>query len=317
MIHDTRRNVRKILIAAALILCGCSYRRTVHPDPATGPIRHQVVVAADTISYEYTGDSATASPVVVLLHGFGASLESWTDLEPMIAAHHPVLRLDLKGFGLSSKPRDDRYSARDQADVVAAVLRKLDVRRPVLVGHSFGGGVAYATYLRLRSEGDQRTAALVLIDASVSEQELPFYIIALRSTFTRWLMYTFTTADWRAGLVLKRAFATDSAITPERIRRYSKYFDLPGSHYAYERSAEQIVPPDIAELEQGLKTIAVPTLAIWGTDDRIVPVDAAERLRRDVPGIVVKLVPATGHVPHEERPAETARILLDFVTTLK
>jgi pimeloyl-ACP methyl ester carboxylesterase len=311
------RGLRKFLIAGAFVLSGCSYRRTVHPAPMPEPVRREVVVDADTISYEYTGDSATSAPVVVLLHAFGASLESWTDIQPLIAAHHPVLRLDLKGFGLSSKPHDGKYSALDQADVVVGVLRKLGISRPVLVGHSFGGAVAYMTYLRLRAEGDQRTAGLVLIDASVYEQGLPFFIVALRSEFARFLVYTFTTPDWRAGVVLKRAFASDSAVTPDRIRRYSKYFDLPGAHYAFERSAEQIVPPDVERLERDLSTIAVPTLAIWGAEDKIIPVSAVDRLRQDVPGIVVKILDATGHTPQEERPTETARLLLEFLATVK
>lgn len=117
--------------------------------------------------------------------------------------------------------------------------------------------------------------------------------------------------------MLKRAFASDSAVTPDRIRRYSKYFDLPGAHYAFERSAEQIVPPDVERLERDLTTIAVPTLAIWGAKDKIIPVSAVDRLRQDVPGIVVKILDATGHTPQEERPTETARFLLEFLATVK
>lgn len=311
------RFLRKAILVAAVVLSGCSYRRTVYPGPVIEPTRREVVVQGLSVSYEYTGDSATSAPVVVMLHGFGASLDSWSDIVPAIAAKHPVLRIDLKGFGLSGKPRDDRYSARDQAEVVTGVLRTLGVRRPILVGHSFGGSVAFATYLRLRAEGDQRTAALVLVGAGVYEQELPFFISTLRTEFTRFLMYTFTTADWRAEIVLRQVYAHDSTMTAERVRRYSRYLDLPGAHYAFEQTAMQILPPDAAALEQQLKTIAVPTLAIWGGNDKIIPLPFAYRLRRDVPGIVVKILDDTGHAPHEERPAETARHLLDFLARLR
>jgi pimeloyl-ACP methyl ester carboxylesterase len=303
-------------LAGLVVLAGCSYRHTVHPLSHPEPIRREVDVAGVRVSYEYLGDSATSGPVVILLHGFGASLESWSDVAPLLASTYPVLRLDLKGFGLSTRPRDGKYSARDQADVVVGVIRQLGIRRPVIVGHSFGGAVAFATYLELRDGGDSRTAALVLIDAGVYRQPLPFFIVALRSTFTRFLMYTFTSADWRANVVLKRAYFEDSVATAERIRSYSKYFDLPGAHYAFERSAEQIVPPDAAALEQRLTTITVPTLAIWGADDEIIPVSFAYRLRTDVPGVTVKILDQTGHAPQEERPTETAQAILQFLATI-
>jgi pimeloyl-ACP methyl ester carboxylesterase len=275
-----------------------------------------VVVGVDTISYELLGDTLSRRPTVVMLHGFGAAMESWSDIMPMVAARYPVLRMDLKGFGMSSKPKDSRYSAKDQAEIVAGVLRALDKRRVVVVGHSFGGAVTFATYLKLRAENDQRIVGLGFIDPGVYDQPLPFFIAALRSSFTRWLMFTFTTPDWRADFTLRRVYHEDSVRTAERIRRYSKYMDLPGAHHSFAKTAEQIVPPDAAELEAQLKTIAVPTLAIWGEEDKLVPIRYGFRFRTDVPGVSFFGFPGVGHAPQEESPAETARRLLEFLDRL-
>jgi pimeloyl-ACP methyl ester carboxylesterase len=305
------------LAAGTLLAAGaCSYRLHVATTPVAEPVRREIEAAGARIAYELSGDTGSARPTVVLLHGFGAALESWSDIQPMIAAEFPVLRIDLKGFGMSEKPRDGRYAAVDQAEVVAGVLRGLGLKKVVVVGHSFGGAVTFATYLRLRAEKDDRIVALAFIDPGVYDQPLPFFISTLRSEFTRWLMYTFTTADWRAETVLRRVYAHDSVMTPERVRRYAKYMDLPGAHYAFEQTAEQIVPPNAAELEARLKTIAVPTLAIWGGDDTIVPLRYARRFRADVPGVEFHVLPETGHAPQEERPAETARLLLEFLRKL-
>ena len=306
--------IRRCFAALSLVVvAGCSYRRHVDVTPVPEPVRQSVVVGTDTIRYERSGDAASSKPTVVMLHGFGAALESWSDIQPMIAAEYPVIRLDLKGFGMSSKGRDGKYSARDQADVVAGVIRALGVNRAVIVGHSFGGAVTFATYLKLRAENDSRIVGLGFIDPGVYDQPLPFFIRTLRTEFTRWLMYTFTTADWRAETVLRQVYAHDSVRTAERVRRYSRYMDLPGAHYAFEQTAEQIIPPDAAALEEQIKTIAVPTLAIWGEEDRIVPVRYAYRFRAEVPGVRFHLLPETGHAPQEERPADTARLLLEFL----
>jgi pimeloyl-ACP methyl ester carboxylesterase len=307
------RQLKVLAVAAATLVSACSYRRQVDVTPVPEPARRMVVVGADTVSYERSGDTMSTKPTVVMLHGFGAAMESWSDIHPIIAAQYPVIRMDLKGFGMSSKPKDGRYSAKDQADVVVGALRELRVRRAVVVGHSFGGAVTFATYLKLRAEGDSRIVGLAFIDPGVYDQPLPFFIGALQSSFTRWLMFTFTSADWRADIVLRRVYANDSVRTAERVRRYSRFMDLPGAHHSFAKTAEQIVPPDAAALEAQLRTIAVPTLAIWGEEDKIVPLRYGRRFRADVPGVIYFALAETGHAPHEERPAETARLLLEFL----
>src|SRR4051812_43414873 len=145
-------SLKKLVVVVLVAVGGCSYGLRVHPSPVPEPVRKQISANGLTVSYEYLGDSATSAPVLVLLHGFGGSLESWSDVLPLIVPRHAVLRMDLKGFGLTDKPRDREYAAVDQAKIVVGVIRALGIQRPVLVGHSFGGSVAFATYLQLRSE---------------------------------------------------------------------------------------------------------------------------------------------------------------------
>jgi len=117
--------------------------------------------------------------------------------------------------------------------------------------------------------------------------------------------------------ILDEVYANDSVRTPERVRRYSKFMDLPGAHHSFAKTAEQIVPPDAAEFEAQLKTISVPTLAIWGEEDKIVPIEYGRRMRRDVPNIQYFTFAGTGHAPQEEQPAATADRLLKFLESLR
>ena len=100
-------------------------------------------------------------------------------------------------------------------------------------------------------------------------------------------MFHFTTADWRADVVLRQVYANDSVRTAERVRRYSKFMNLPGAHHSFGKTAEQIIPPDAAAFEAQLKTISVPTLG--GAVELKVPAgsDAGRKLRlrgRGLPG---------------------------------
>jgi pimeloyl-ACP methyl ester carboxylesterase len=317
IVKPSMRLPKTLCTFALLLAAACSYRRHVAVTPVPEPARQSVVVGSDTISYERSGDTTTGKPIVILIHGFGAAMESWSDILPAVGAQYPVVRLDLKGFGMSSKPKNEKYSARDQADVVSGVLRGLNIRRAVIVGHSFGGAVTFATYLKLRAEGDRRIVGLGFIDPGVYDQPVPFFIAALQSGFTRWLMFHFTTADWRADIVLRKVYANDSVRTPERVRRYSRFMNLPGAHHSFGETAEQIVPPDVAALEAQLKTIDVPTLAIWGEKDEIVPIIQGYRFRKDVPGVEFFAFPGSGHAPQEEQPAATAERLLAFLGRIR
>src|SRR5271169_7194297 len=82
-------------------------------------------------------------PAIVMLHGFGDSGDMWAPLATEMAKDHTVVVPDLRGMGLSSHPAGG-YDKRTQANDVAAVLDKLDIRRADLVTHDIGNMVGYA-----------------------------------------------------------------------------------------------------------------------------------------------------------------------------
>jgi pimeloyl-ACP methyl ester carboxylesterase len=94
-------------------------------------------------------DIAGAGLPLVCLHGFAATRYTWRHLVAPLASRATVIRLDLKGFGDSPKPRDGAYALADHAAAVTAYLRAHDLRGVTLVGHSFGGIVARAVALGL------------------------------------------------------------------------------------------------------------------------------------------------------------------------
>ena len=171
------------------------------------------------------------------------------------------------------------------------------------------------TYLRLRQEGSSSVVSLVLIDSAAYPQELPFFVSLLRNPLLRALV-NITPAKTRASYTLKRLFFDPSAITPERIERYARFFDLPGAHSALAQCARQIIPDDADAFVKTLSTIQIPTLLMWGQDDRVIPLSAANRLHADLVKSELKIIPQCGHIPHEERPAVTAEVITTFVTKL-
>jgi pimeloyl-ACP methyl ester carboxylesterase len=262
------------------------------------------------INYEVRGIGQTPA---VLLHGFGASLESWRAIQPCLEPHLQLYLMDLKGFGLSSKPRDGAYSIEDQAAIVESFLQRLELSGVCLIGHSLGGAVAVSTYLKLAEAQDAgRIGSLVLIDAPATAQRLPFFIRPLANPLLSSLLGA-VPAHTSARYVLRRIVHDAKQVTGEQIERYARFQDLPGSLSAMSACARQIIPQRAHYPPARLDAIRTRTLILWGEQDRVVPRWQADLLKQHIPDSKLVILPACGHMPPEECPERTAREILSFL----
>ncbi len=256
---------------------------------------------------------AGQGPPIILLHGFGACAYSWRYLIPPLAARRRVFTIDLKGYGLSDKPRDGHYAVRDQAGMVADFIRTRDLHDLVVMGHSMGGGVTLMTYFKVREDNPGRIKKLVLIDSAGYPQKLPWFIRlakipGLSAVISRVLSPRFATA-----LVLKKCYYNKDKITEEQINAYAYYGSLPGAAAAVSRTAKQLVPDDIGALTEKYKTITAPVLVIWGAEDEVVPLSVGRNFERDIPGAKLVILPKCGHIPPEEEPLATRQAIEAFL----
>lgn len=257
-------------------------------------------------------------PTVVLIHGFAATLETWHDIYPALSAEFSTVRLDLRGSGFTSKPKDRKYSPDDQAEFLIHFLERLGLRRVVLVGHSLGGEVALITYLRVKNLPQTFTIdGLVLLDSAGYVQKEPAFVTATDNPISRFFMSHALSPQLRAKLMLEAMFAVDEQVTTDRICRYAYFFAMPATNYVSNETAEQIVPPDAKSNERRFKDIDVPTLIMWGADDPGLPVENAYRLHSDIRRSKLVILAKTGHVPQEERPQEVLHHLKTFLSELR
>jgi len=260
------------------------------------------------LHYEEHGDGEP----LLLIHGFGASTYTWRHLVPALAVRHRVVLVDLKGFGRSPKPADDAYSIHDQVRLVARFIRGRDLVRPIIGGHSFGGGVALLLALELQDDPRYAPRRLILIDNVAYRQRLPAFIRALRAPLIG-ALGALLPAKVQVGWVLRVAYFDDDAIPPESIEAYARPLGLPGGRRALRRTAQQLIPPDIDALAARYPGIRIPTLILWGREDEIVPVEVGARLHRAIPGSRLRLLERCGHIPHEECPGTAKAAILEFL----
>lgn len=258
------------------------------------------------------------SQTIVLIHGFGGSLETWHDIYPGLSAEFSTVRLDLRGSGFTSKPHDQKYSPDDQAEFLIHFLEKLGVGHVVLVGHSLGGEIALVTYLRLKDHPQKVTIdGLVLLDSAGYVQKQPAFVAATKNPISHFFMSYSIPPKLRAKFMLEALFADNSRATPDRICRYAYFMDIRETRYPMEQTAKLIEPPDAKSNELRFKNINVPTLIIWGGEDPGLPIENAHRFHSDIRGSKLVILEKTGHVPQEERPQEVLQQLKTFLAEIR
>lgn len=249
---------------------------------------------------------------LVMLHGFGASHETWFDIAPYLS-HYRLYLLDLRGFGLSSTSEHTGYSVRDHAQYVLAFIRRLGLSDCSLVGHSYGGIVATLAFLQAGS-AEITLKALILIDAPVARAQFPLFVRALQVPLLGQLIVSCLPPSLQATFILRHLGHSSHFASKCRVNRYAKYFALPGIQRSLLETARAL------QLDRNLPLHCLGTfgnvLIIWGSQDPLFPISVGEEVCRLLPGSRFDVISACGHIPPEERPAATAKIIDNFMKTI-
>lgn len=252
---------------------------------------------------------------ILAIHGLGASIYTWRNLKGRLPNHKLIL-LDLKGHGESPKPRDTRYTIPDQAELVLEFIREQNLKNLTLVGNSYGGAVSLLVSIRLCKEDPGRLSNLILIDSGGYNQDLPWHLKLLRRPGLGWLALHLVPPGMNALTVLLYSYCKRRLITWEQIRAYAKPIGSRGGRHALLQVAKQAVPDNFEELTARYPTISVPTLIVWGRDDRVIPLAIGRMLNEAIPDSRLVILDEAGHVPQEEKPDETIAAILKFLKDL-
>jgi pimeloyl-ACP methyl ester carboxylesterase len=214
-----------------------------------------------------------------------------------------VIAVDLKGYGYSDKPADGKYSREDIRQFVLDFMEALKVDRAILVGHSWGGGIA----VDLALHHPERVEKLILIDSTGYPPEPSFVEWLLRVPGVGWLILAACDKGTFARILKERVFFNPDLVTEEEVEGWMRpYYVRGASQAALELRNYHF---DMAE---EIRNISQPTLIIWGREDKALPAEMAERFRQDIKNAVVKIIPNCGHNPQEERPEEVNELIKQF-----
>jgi pimeloyl-ACP methyl ester carboxylesterase len=252
---------------------------------------------------------------VLCIHGFGASLYSWRNFVAPLSRNYQLILIDLKGCGNSPKPPDSHYSSKDHADLIYKFILDHDLKNLTLIGNSFGGALSLLLSIMLLENEPGRLRSLVLIDAGAYKEYIPGYLKLIGVPIIGAAAIYLVPAKCAAKSILKLAYYDPEKITKEQIEAYAAPIASPGGKHALLETGKQIIPPNIDELVAKYKDINVPTLIIWGKQDKIINPIVGDLLDQAIPNSTLKWIDQCGHVPQEEKPEATVPLVLDFLAS--
>ncbi len=285
----------------------------------------EISLSSNGLAFHALAAGPPDGPLVLLLHGFPELALSWTDtLAALGAAGHRAVAPDLRGYGGSDKrgPYDTRTLAADAAGLVRALGRE----KAAIVGHDWGGAVAWAT-AAYHPEVVERLGIVDCPHPAALRRELwrnprqlrrSWYMLAFQIP---WLPERILTRDGATaiGRALRGGSSVRARWTRERTRPYQESFSQEGAASAalgyYRAALRSARPLRRAALAH---PIAVPTLIVWGAEDRFVGVELTAARHLDPWFSVgnrarVEILDGVGHFVPVEAPERLNPLLLDWL----
>lgn len=240
-------------------------------------------------------DSGSGPRTLVLMHGWGCDHTTVASIErTALEEGWRVVNADFPGFGQSQEP-GDVWGVEEYTRAIEELVRRLEIERPSLLGHSFGGrvGILYASR---HPEVDR----LILVDAAG---------IKPRRTFTYYRkVYTFKAMKWLMYLALGKKEA-ERRLDARRAKAGSS--DYAQASPMMRRILSKVVNED---LTSELPKIKAPTLLVWGTADTATPVADAHKMEALIPDAGLVAFDGCGHYSFLDNPAGFKAVLKSFLS---
>lgn len=254
------------------------------------------------VSYVEAGNG----PPVILIHGIPVWGYLWHGIYPELTRTHRVLIPDLPGFGFSDKADCFDRSIAAQAQMIDAWLDQLGISHATIVGHDIGGGVA----LRLATRFPERVDRLIVMN-TVCYDSWP---IELMLQFGHPEAHRKLSASF-AVRVLRQALKAGFASSNHRdlLEDFLSPYTTEVSKLSHIRNAAALNTNLTTEISHLLPGIKIPTLVLWGEDDRFQPVHYGERLAKDIPGSRLIRVKNARHFLMWDQPTLVTKHVLKFL----
>ncbi|MBE9178752.1 alpha/beta hydrolase [Oculatella sp. LEGE 06141] len=257
-------------------------------------------------------------PLMLMLHGFPEFWYSWRKQIPEFAKDHKVVAIDLRGYNDSDKPTDQSaYVMAEFTKDVAGVIRGLGYERCILVGHDWGGAIAW-NFAYAYPELVDRLIVLNLPHPAKFAEGLRTPQQLLRSSYIfffqlPWLPeFIIETSGYQLISNAIQGMAVDkTAFTPEDLELYRTAAAKPGALTAMLNYYRNVFQQGLTRTDWGI--LQVPTLMIWGEDDTALGTELTYGTDAYVEDLRICYIPNCSHWVQQERPDLVNQYMRQFL----
>jgi len=253
------------------------------------------------LSLHYSDLNPGGTPIVILLHGLGATGDSWQLQFPaLIESGFRIITPDMRGFGKSTYPEGPN-SPQIMAEDVAKLLNRLEITSAYLVGISMGGTIALQFALNHPSMVD--SLLLVNTFASLRPRKISYWLFYS----IRLLLIQVLGIPHQARFVVNRLFPDPE----QEFLRESFYKQIIQANPAgYRSTIKSFVNFNVSDR---LYEIQSPTLVVTGDKDTVVPPKTQQELAENIPNANLVVINNAGHAVIVEKPEEFNHAMLAFL----
>jgi pimeloyl-ACP methyl ester carboxylesterase len=259
-----------------------------------------------------------SGPPVFLLHGWPHTWLSWRHVIPLLSKHHQVIAPDLRGLGDSSKP-ESGYDVGTLAGDILGLADSLEIEHFSVIGHDWGGPVAFATAVTDRSRVDRVGIVDVVVPGDGRQAGASQGGLRWHHAFHRTPDLPEALTEGREGTYLRWFYdeysSTPGAVSAEVFEEYVRAYSRPNAMrcgFNYYRSFEQHAAYIAQALKQGGK-LKCPVLGVAGGSGRGRGDEVRQSLVEVAQAPVCHVIARSGHLVPEEAPAELGAILMEFL----
>jgi len=296
-----------LFLVLAVYGCGL-FVKTIPKGEILGKVAEDRYVTIENVNFHYMEYPGPGRDIF-LLHGFASSTYTWEKVIPYLTGKgYHVWALDMKGFGWSDKPEDAKYDTITLMQEVNKWMDVMGLKNVIFAGNSLGGGIAVLMAL----EHPDKTDKIILIDSAGYPIKKPHVIRIAKIPFAGEIAKLFF-GRCIVKSTLKEVLYNYEKLTEEKIDAYFHRMSTENALDAQVALARSLDFDALSTYTKRIPDIKNRTLIIWGENDEWIPLESGHNFKKDLPNSTLVILPECGHIPQEEKPEETAKIITDFI----
>lgn len=260
-------------------------------------------IEVDGLKLRYLESGKGKENHVLFIHGLGSAADRWMKIPDELSSDFHSIAIDLPGFGESDKPEKMTYAIEQFRDIITSFLTEIHINNEEisLIGHSLGGYIAS----EMAIQNKKNIGKLVLIDSS-GMLEKPTTILE------EYFQAAMNPTQENVRKAFEKMVSDPKRIPQQLVDGFIHRINMPNAKHAFKSTLVNSATTQIG-LERLRKLSDIPTLILWGANDRVIPLEHSKFFNESIEDSILEIIEDAGHAPFAEKPDQVCKLLKNFL----